>query len=134
LSRYPGPGVEQSWLAAFGRALAPVGALMGMDWRLLVALLTGFVAKENVVATLGVLYHGSGEGLRQVLARVIEWPSGLAFLVVMMIYIPCMATVIAIYQETRGWRWTLFDIAVTLTLAFGLGLVTYRAALLFAGG
>ncbi len=134
LSRYPGPGVEHSWLADFGRALAPVGALMGMDWRLLVALLTGFVAKENVVATLGVLYHGTGEGLRQVLARVIEWPSGLAFLVVMMIYIPCMATVIVIYQETRSWRWTLFDLAVTLTLAFGLGLVTYRAALLFAGG
>ncbi|WP_286292077.1 ferrous iron transport protein B [Methylomarinovum tepidoasis] len=133
LSHYPGPGVAHSWLAAFGRALAPLGALMGMDWRLLVALLTGFVAKENVVATLGVLYHAEGSGLRQVLSEAVPLPTALAFLVVTMVYIPCLATVIVIRQETGSWRWTLFDMALTLTLAFGLGIGVYRLAAWWLG-
>ena len=134
LSHYPGPGVENSWLAAFGRALSPLGALMGMDWRLLVALLTGFVAKENVVATLGVLYHGEGSGLRQVLAGAVGLPTALAFLVVTLVYIPCLATVIVIRQETGSWRWTLFDMAMTLGLAFGLGIAVYHLSAAWLGG
>ncbi len=134
LSHYPGSGVENIWLAAFGRALAPLGAFMGMDWRLLVALLTGFVAKENVVATLGVLYHSEGAGLRQALAETVSLPTALAFLVVTMVYIPCLATVIVIRQETGSWRWTLFDMALTLTLAFGLGVAIYHLAAGWLGG
>ncbi|HEB77785.1 MAG TPA: ferrous iron transport protein B, partial [Methylothermaceae bacterium] len=134
LSLYPGSGVENIWLAAFGRALAPLGAFMGMDWRLLVALLTGFVAKENVVATLGVLYHSEGAGLRQALAETVSLPTALAFLVVTMVYIPCLATVIVIRQETGSWRWTLFDMALTLTLAFGLGVAIYHLAAGWLGG
>ena len=101
---------------------------MGMDWRLLMALLTGFVAKENVVATLGVLYSGNGEALRMILEDTISAPTALAFLVVMMIYLPCLATTVTIYQETRSLRWTLFDIAVTLSLAILLGTAVYQSA------
>jgi len=128
LSHFPGPGIDQSWLAVLGRWLSPIGELMGMDWRLLMALLTGFVAKENVVATLGVLYSGNGEALRMILEDTISAPTALAFLVVMMIYLPCLATTVTIYQETRSLRWTLFDIAVTLSLAILLGTAVYQSA------
>ncbi len=128
LSSFPGPGIDHSWLAAAGRMLAPVGEWMGMDWRLLMALLTGFVAKENVVATLGVLYSGEGAGLRALLLQAVSPATALAFLVVMMVYLPCLATTVTIYQETRSLRWTLFDIAVTLLLAILLGVAIYHGA------
>ncbi len=128
LSNFPAPGIDHSRLATLGRWLSPIGELMGMDWRLLMALLTGFVAKENVVATLGVLYSGEGEALRIILNEATSAPTALAFLVVMMIYLPCLATTVTIYQETRSPRWTFFDMAVTLTLAILLGTAIYQGA------
>jgi len=58
----PNGDVESSFLAQFGHWLEPVGRLAGLDWRLIVALLTSFIAKENTIAPLGVLF-GSGEGV-----------------------------------------------------------------------
>ena len=69
LSTLPGGDIEQSYLAAAGRFLAPVGAPLGLNWQMMVALLTGFVRKENTIATLGVLYGRGGEGLAATLAR-----------------------------------------------------------------
>ncbi len=63
LSTIPGRGIEQSVLATFGRALEPLGQLMGLgQWQLIVALITSFFAKENTIATLGVLYGGETAG------------------------------------------------------------------------
>ncbi len=56
LSTLPNGELETSYLAGVGKALAPLGALMGLDWKMVVALLTSLVAKENSVATLGVLF------------------------------------------------------------------------------
>ena len=130
LSSYPGPGVEQSYLARFGHSLAPVGELMGMDWRLLVALLSSFIAKENAIATLGVLYGAGGEGagLAGTMATVVSPASALAFLAVSMLFIPCAATVAVMYQETRSWRWTLFGVGLLLLIAFGAGVIVYQGA------
>ena len=63
LSYFPAGLVEKSYLASFGRFLAPIGAPLGLDWKMITALLTGLVAKENVVATLGVLYSVAKTGL-----------------------------------------------------------------------
>jgi ferrous iron transport protein B len=69
LAYFPGSGLEQSYLARFGHALAPVGDALGMDWRMLTALLSSFIAKENAIATLGVLYGPrAGKGLAEILA------------------------------------------------------------------
>ncbi len=77
---------------------------MGFDWRLNVALLTGFIAKENTIATLGVLFGASeSEGLAQTLAATYPPRTGLAFLTFQMLFIPCVATLAAIRQETRSW-------------------------------
>ena len=80
LSYFPGGSLETSFLAKIGGLLAPVGGWMGMDWRLTVALLTSFLAKENSVATLGVMFGSSqGSGLAQTLAATYSPASGLAF-------------------------------------------------------
>jgi ferrous iron transport protein B len=128
LSYFPGGVIEQSYLARLGHMLAPLGELMGMDWRMLVALFTGFLAKENVIATLGILYGASDTGLADTLAALVTPASALAFLTVTMLFIPCLATVAVMRRETGGWRWTLFDIAVLLIVALGVGVLVYHAA------
>lgn len=128
LSSYPGNDVDQSYLARFGRGLAPLGELMGMDWRLLTALLSSFIAKENAIATLGVLYGSAEGGLAETLAAAISLPSGIAFLTVTMLFIPCTATVAVMYQELRSWRWALFGVFLMLVIAVGAGVGVYQGA------
>jgi ferrous iron transport protein B len=125
---FPGTGVEQSYLARFGRALAPLGSVLGLDWRMLVALLAGFLARENAIATLGILYTGgaSGAGLAETLAAQVPPATALSFLTAIMLFIPCAATVAAMRQETHSWRWTLFGVTLVLLIAFGAAAVVYH--------
>lgn len=97
-----------------------------------VALLTSFIAKENTIATLGVLYYtGEGEtGLVQALAGDISPVSALAFLVVQMLFIPCVTTVAIMHQETGSWRWTIFSTVLLLVISFGIGIAIYQNAML----
>ncbi|MBN2700067.1 MAG: ferrous iron transport protein B, partial [Methylothermaceae bacterium] len=130
LSHFPGPDVEHSYLARFGQGLTPLGQLMGMDWRLMVALLSSFIAKENAIATLGILY-GAGDdnrGLAETMAAVVSPASAFSFLVVTMLFIPCVATVAVMHQETRSWRWTLFGVGLLLLIAMSAGIVVYQGA------
>jgi ferrous iron transport protein B len=128
LSYFPAGTLEHSYLARLGGALAPLGDLMGMDWRMLVALITSFVAKENAIATLGILYGQDGGGLARTLATQVSPASALAFLAVTMLFIPCLATVAVMREETGSWRWTLFDVALLLAIALGAGILVYHAA------
>jgi ferrous iron transport protein B len=128
LSVLPYGEIESSYLAALGRLLEPIGALMGLDWKAMVALLTSFVAKENAVASLGILY-GVGENagvLAAVLASEFTPASGLAFLVAQMLFIPCISTLAAIKQETGTWKWVLIDLGFLGLLTLAGGTLTYR--------
>jgi ferrous iron transport protein B len=129
LSTFPGPTMESSYLARFARAAAPLGDLMGMNWQLLVALLSGFIAKENTIATLGVLYGTGVEvGLAEKVASTVSPATGLSFLVVTMLFIPCVATVAVIRQETRSWGWTAFSVVSQLVVALLVGIGLYQCA------
>jgi ferrous iron transport protein B len=129
LSVLPGGEVETSYLARVGRWLEPLGRLMGFDWRLMVALLTSFIAKENSVAALGVLFGTSeGMGLAQVVADSYPAATGLAFLVVQMLFIPCVAVVGVIRQETGSWRWTLFNLGSLLLISLATGIAVFWLA------
>jgi ferrous iron transport protein B len=129
LSMLPGGDLQNSYLAQLGKLIAPVGRWMGMDWRLTVALLTSFLAKENAIATLGVLFGGSANaGLAQTLAATYSPATGLAFLTVSILFIPCAATVAAIRQETGSWRWTLLNVIFMLVLSVGAGVAVYAVA------
>jgi ferrous iron transport protein B len=136
LSTLPGRGVEGSYLASFGRWLEPAGRPLGLgDWRVIVALLTSFFAKENTIATLGILY-GTGEGMTTLPAQVAAMlapAARMAFMVVILLFIPCLATAATIKQETGSWRWTAASILLLLGLSLGAGLIVYQVGSLIIG-
>jgi ferrous iron transport protein B len=128
LSALPGGDVEHSLLAGVGHGLAPLGHWMGLnDWRPIVALLTSFIAKENTIATLGILYGASGvkAGLANRVAATLTPAAGLAFLVVQMTFIPCVATIAVIKQEA-GWKWALLSVGLLLAISLVAGSLTYH--------
>jgi ferrous iron transport protein B len=134
LSYLPGGDLNSSYLARFGQFIEPVGRWMGFDWRLTVALLTSFPAKENAIATLGVLFGVSPEaGLTSLLTASYPTATALAFLVTTILFIPCMATVAVIRQETGSWRWALFSVLFYLALSIFAGAVTYHLAAWIGG-
>ena len=110
----PEPRIEISYIGSFGHMIEPIFRPLGFDWRAAVALFFGFVAKEVVVDTFGVLGLGGAEELRQVFTPV----SGLAFMAFTLIYIPCLATIGTIYRETNSWKWTIFTVVYGLILAY----------------
>jgi ferrous iron transport protein B len=136
LSALPSGEIESSYLAAIGRSLAPLGALMGLGWQMMVALLTSFVAKENTIAALGILYGAEEEEARlaEVMGRILTPAAALAFLAVQMLFIPCVATVATIRQETGSWRWTGFSVALLLILSLVVGIAIYQGAMLGGWG
>jgi len=132
LATLPHGDIETSYMAAIGRFLAPIGALMGLGWKSLVALLASFVAKENALATLGILY-GIGENpaaLSEVLSAEMTPASGLAFLVAQMLFIPCVSVMAVIKQETGSWKWTLINAALLAILTLLAGTIAYHLAVL----
>lgn len=133
LAALPTGAIDESYLAAIGGALAPLGGLMGLDWRMMVALLASIVAKEQALATLAVLTPG-GAPLAATLPQLLSPAAGLAFLVVQMLFVPCIGTLSAIRQETGSWRWTAFSVAYLALLSFGMGIIIYQAARLLALG
>lgn len=133
LSTLPHGEMETSYLAQAGKALASLGALMGLDWRLVVALLTSFVAKENSIATMGILL-GAGQGaasLQATLTQILTPAAALAFLVVQTLFVPCVATVAAIRQETRSWKWTAFSLGLLGAVSVSAGIAIYQGARLW---
>jgi ferrous iron transport protein B len=131
LAYFPNGDVQTSYLAGLGRWLEPVGALLGIgDWRILTALFSSFLAKENTVATLGVLF---GEGdLASSVAAAISPAGAAAFLVIQMLFIPCAATAAAIHQEAGG-KWMWISLGLQLAISLIIGVAVYHAVLL-AGG
>jgi ferrous iron transport protein B len=132
LAAFPGPTMETSLLAGLGRLLEPIGKWMGQDWRMMVALLTSFLAKENTIATLGVLFRTGQEqiSLAQALAGFLRPAAALAFLAVQMLFIPCAATVAVMRKELGSWRWTIFSILLLLVISIGVGIAIYQGSLL----
>lgn len=130
LSTWPNGNIETSYLADAGRLLAPLGALMGLGWQMMVALVTSFIRKENTIATLGVLYGSGAEGSGPTagLGAALTPAAALAFLAVQMLFIPCVATVATIRQATNSWRWTTLSIALLLVVSFAVGIIIYQVA------
>ncbi|NIN68531.1 MAG: ferrous iron transport protein B [Anaerolineae bacterium] len=132
LSALPTGDIQTSFLARAGQLLVPMGALLGLNWEMMVALLTSFIAKENSIASLGVLYGGGDEaGLAEILPGIMTPAAALSFLVVQMLFIPCVATVTTVLHETNSWKWTLFNLGLLLAVSFGVAIVVYQVATLW---
>lgn len=128
-----------SFLAMAGKAINPVMEPLGFGWRATVAALAGVPAKEIVVSTLGVLYTGDEAAEDQTLGERLTAPGpdgkpdftpavALAFMVFVLLYCPCMATVTAIARETGSWRWSAFSVTYNTAVAWLLGWLTYLIA------
>lgn len=129
ISYFPTGNPAESYLAMVGRRLEPIGAWMGLSWEFIMALLTSFIAKENTIATLSVLYGD----LPSTLPALISRPAALAMLVAQMLFIPCMPTVAAIKQETNT-KWTLISIGLLLVISLGAGTLVFQIGRLVMGG
>jgi len=122
---------ENSVVGYFGKLLLPLFEPLGItDWKPIVALIFGALAKEVVVGTLGALYGTGEEGLEKALAQTFTPESALAYMVFTLLYVPCVATIAAIKQESGGWKYPLALIFVELTVAWVAAFLTYRAATL----
>ena len=125
--------MEYSYIGRLGKFIAPVFAPIGIDWRGSVGILTGLVAKELVVSTMGVLYAGRDEENNEVDALKLALkdsgmtPSAaLSFMVFVLIYMPCIAAIFTIRRETNSWQWTLLSITYSITLAWIVAFIIYH--------
>jgi len=120
--------IENSYASMIGHAVEPIIKPLGLDWTAGVALIGGFLAKEIVVGTLGVIY-GVGEGeIANAIVEHFTLASALALMVITLIYLPCLATLGILRQELGSWKWTAFVIAYELVLAYVAALIVYGIA------
>lgn len=130
-----------SILGYIGKGIEPVMRPLDQSWKACVSLLAGVAAKEVVVSTLGVLYVGDDDAdalstrLRTPSSLTGQMPfsqaSALAFMVFVLLYFPCIATFSALIRESGSWKYGLFSFFYNTALAWLLGFITYRIALLF---
>ncbi len=124
--------MEGSFLGRIGVFVTPVFSPLGFGWQDTVAILTGIVAKEVVVASYAVLYAQGDEttersqSLRQAMAGTMPPLVAFAFMVFALLYSPCLGTLAAIRREAGSWKWAGFSVAFSLTLAWFLafGIIT----------
>ncbi len=128
--------VSKSYIGRMGHALEPLFAPIGIGWQESVALVTGFVAKEVVVSTMGVLYgagENGGKALEAALKKSGMSPlSALSMMVFVLLYLPCFATVIAIYKESSA-RWAWFNVGYTTFVAWTMSFLVYQTGRFFQG-
>ena len=132
--------LDNSVLAMIGGVIAPLFAPLGWgDWKSSVAAVTGLIAKENVVATFGTLFHFSGEFSENgdeiwgMLSSNFTAISGYSFLVFNLLCAPCFAAMGAIKREMNSAKWTAFAIAYQCSFAYAVSLIFYQFGLLFTG-
>ena len=125
-----------SMLAFVGRRLQPLFAPLGWgDWRAAVATLTGLVAKENVVGTLGVLFGTAGEGaqLWGAVSSLFTPLSAYSFMIYNLLCAPCVAAIGAIRSEMGSARWTLVAVGYQTGLAYAVSFMVYELGRMFSG-
>ena len=124
---------ENSYIGQVGKAIEPVIKPLGFDWKLGIGLISGVGAKELVVSTLGVLYTNDADADSVSLAERIPITPFVAFcyMLFVLIYFPCIATLVAIKQESGSWKWALFTAGYTTVLAWALTFAVYQIGGLF---
>ncbi len=130
--------LEQTFIGRLGKILVPVVQPLGFDWKMGVALLSGFVAKEVVVSSMGVLYAVEAEEealLQNALKKSGVTPLvALGFMVFSLLYTPCIASMTAICKESGSYRWMIFSIIYQTALAWMVAFVIYQGGRLLGVG
>lgn len=127
--------LEQSYLGQIGKFSEPIFAPLGFDWKMSVALQTGLAAKEVIVSTLGVLYSlgddvdEENSSLKEVISREVPFASAVAFIVVVMVYLPCLAASVVFTKEAGGIKYFFYLLMLTSIVAYSLSFLAYNIAL-----
>ncbi len=130
--------LAQSYLGRVGKLTEPIFAPLGFDWKMNVALQAGLAAKEVVVSTLGVLYSIGGDvdetsqSLADNIRKHIPFASAVAFIVVVMTYLPCLAATTVFAKEAGSWKYAVYLFIFTSIVAYVLAFFAYRIALVFS--
>ncbi|GAA9431573.1 ferrous iron transport protein B [Helicobacter pylori] len=124
--------LKNSVVGRGGAYLEKVFSPMDFDWRLSVSLVTGFMAKEVVVSTLGVLFslgdqNEKSDAFREILRKEVSVPSGIAFIVFVMFYIPCFAATITFGREAGGIKFVAYLFIFTTVVAYVFSLIAFYA-------
>ncbi|GAA9625857.1 ferrous iron transport protein B [Helicobacter pylori] len=124
--------LKNSIVGRGGAYLEKVFSPMDFDWRLSVSLVTGFMAKEVVVSTLGVLFslgdqNEKSDAFRGILRKEVSVPSGIAFIVFVMFYIPCFAATITFGREAGGIKFVAYLFIFTTVVAYVFSLIAFYA-------
>ena len=119
------PSMEDSFIGLLGKAIEPLFLPQGFDWRLDISLLAGVGAKEIVASTIGVLYNGDYN-----FSPLVAY----SFLLFVLIYFPCIATIVAIRHESNSWRWATFAALYTTALAWLVSALVYQTGSLLGLG
>ncbi len=138
---------EHSFIGYIGQAMEPVLEPLGFDWKMGVGIVAGVGAKELVVSSLGVMYvdepvvsgggdvsddsvePASGETrLQRALVRSVTPAAALAYMVFILLYFPCVATFVAIKNESGKWKWAIFTAVYTIAVAWIAAFLTFRVA------
>jgi ferrous iron transport protein B len=125
--------LEHSYLGQIGKFTEPFFAPLGMDWKLSVALEAGLAAKEVVVSTMSVLYalgesDETSKGLQEQIRKNIPLPTAIAFIVFVMIYLPCFAASAVFTREAGGVKYLVYLFIFTTTTAWVLSFIAYKLA------
>ena len=134
---------ENSYLGKIGKAIQPIFESLGFNWKMTVSLISGTVAKETVVSTLGVLYSGNSEATQADMGKRLQQINpqtgkpdftplvAMCFMIFVLIYVPCLATIVAIVKESGSWRYGLFTLAYDTAVAWIISFVVYQVGTLF---
>ncbi|MEH6957792.1 ferrous iron transport protein B [Neobacillus drentensis] len=138
LLSYAGPSglkvdMDHSYLAAIGNVIAPIFDPIGFGtWQASASLITGFLAKEAIISTMNIIYFVPNDAnLQGLLADYYTPLAAYSFMVFILLYIPCLATVATIYKETNSKKWTAFSMIYAFAIAYVLSLIIYQGGKLF---
>ncbi len=131
-----------SYIGRIGHFMEPAMRPLGFDWKMSVSILSGMAAKEIVISTMGVLYTGDSENQKSLQERLLSetYADGtpvftplvvIGFLVFILIYFPCIATIVAIKEESHTWKWALFSVFYSTGLAWLLALLIHQIGSFF---
>ncbi|MHA1852706.1 MAG: ferrous iron transport protein B [Candidatus Heimdallarchaeaceae archaeon] len=130
-------GTEKTWIGYIGHALEPIFRPLGFDWRFVVAILVGFLAKELVVGALGTLM-GVGDNTGDLSSIFLSDPkitalNSLSLMFFTLLYVPCVATIAVIKKETGSWKWTLFSVLYSTAVAWIFSFIVFQVGSLISG-
>jgi ferrous iron transport protein B len=133
---------EASYIGQIGQFIEPVMRPLGFDWKVSVSLLSGLAAKEIVVSTMGVLYTGNEDDQQSLKERLQQATHAdgtpvfaplvvIGFLLFVLIYFPCIATIVAIKEESGTWKWAIFSLFYSTALAWVVAFLVFRVGSIF---